>query len=120
MMQIKTCLKPGQKGTKKWLDVYGDRLVSVRYRYDAEKGRRYTTIEIIAEEGDWRPAKENTPSSRSMTEMLGIRVVGYELELREQVKKAGGIWRPRQKLWELPYGQIMALGLEDRIVDDHG
>ena len=44
--------------------------------------------------------------------------VGYELELREKVKRAGGIWRPRQQLWELPYGQILALGLEDRIVED--
>ena len=47
-----------------------------------------------------------------------IRVVGYELELREQVTRAGGIWRPKQQLWELPYGQILALGLEDRIVDN--
>jgi len=51
-------------------------------------------------------------------DLFGIRVVGYELELREQVKRAGGIWRPRQQLWELPYGQILALGLEDRIVDN--
>jgi len=116
-MQIKACLKPGQNGTKKWSDIYGDRLVSVRYRYDAEKERRYTTIELIVEEGAWKPAKRNDPPLRSMKDRLGIRVVGYELELREQVKQAGGIWRPRQQLWELDYGQILALGLEDRIVD---
>ena len=56
--------------------------------------------------------------ARNAADLLGIRVVGYELELREQVKRAGGIWRPRQQLRELPYGQILALGLEDRIVDD--
>ena len=119
-MQIKTSLKPGQKGTKKWLDIYGDRLVCVRYRYDANKGRRYTTIEIIAEEGDWVPAEMKEPPARNMADLLGIRVVGYELELREQVKRAGGIWRPKQQVWELPYGQILALGLEDRIVDNQG
>ena len=117
-MQVKSCLKPGQKGSKKWVDIYGDRLVCVRYRYDAEKRRRYTTIEIIAEEDDWVPGKMKEPPARNAEDRLGIRVVGYELELREQVKRAGGIWRPRQQLWELPYGQILALGLEDRIVDN--
>ncbi len=116
-MQIKASLKPGQNGTKKWANIYGDRLISVRYRYDAEKGRRYTTIEIIVEEGDWSPAVMNDPQPRNMEDQLGIRVLGYELEVREQVKQGGGIWRPRQQVWELAYGQILALGLEDRIVD---
>jgi len=107
-----------KKGSKKWVDIYGDRLVCVRYHYDADKRRRYTTIEIIAEEGDWVPGKTNKPPARNVGDLFGIRVVGYELELREQVKRAGGIWRPRQKLRELPYGQILALGHEDGIVDD--
>ncbi len=120
-MRIRTCLKPGQKGTKKWSILYGDRLVSVRYRYDAEKKRRYTTVEVIVEEGAWQPSAPKTDSSgttRNMTDRLGIRVAVYELEIRKQVKSAGGIWRPRQQLWELPYGRILALGLEKRIVDN--
>jgi len=117
-MRIKACLKPGQKGTKKWSNMYGNQLVSVRYRYDAKKERRYTTIELIVEEGEWQPEKIATTPTRNMSDRLGIRIAGYELELREQVKNVGGIWRPRQKLWELPYGQILALGLEARIVID--
>ena len=46
------------------------------------------------------------------------KVPGYEMEVREKVKKAGGIWRPRQKLWELSYAKIVALGLENRIITD--
>ena len=116
-MQIKTCMKPGQKGTKKWSDIYGDRLVSVRYRYDAEKERRYTTVEIIVGEGEWQSDETQEKPARNNADRLGVRVAGYELLTRDRVKGAGGIWRPRQQLWELSYGQILALGLEDRIVD---
>ncbi len=40
---------PGQKGTKQFLDQYGDGLVCVRYRYDREQRKRFTTVEIIVE-----------------------------------------------------------------------
>jgi len=117
-MRIKTCLKPGQKGTKKWSNLYGNQLVAVRYRYDEKKKRRYKTIEIIVEESDWIPKKTAVSPAKNMNDRFGVRVAGYELALREQVKSAGAIWRPRQKLWELPYSQILALGLEERIVRD--
>ena len=54
---------------------------------------------------------------RNPTDRIGIRVAGYETDIREKVKQAGGIWRPRQQLWELPYAQIKRLQLEDRIVE---
>ena len=34
-MRVRLLLKPGQKGTKQLLTQYGDRLICVRYRYDA-------------------------------------------------------------------------------------
>ena len=68
------------------------------------------------EEADWLPDETHNTPPRYVSERLGIRVAGYELAVREQVKRAGGIWRPKQQLWELPYSQIVALGLEDRIV----
>jgi hypothetical protein len=36
-MKTRVKLKPGQRGTKKLLDQYGDALVCVRYRYDRER-----------------------------------------------------------------------------------
>jgi hypothetical protein len=36
--------------------------------------------------------------------------------MRQQVKSAGGKWNPREVVWELPYGQVVALGLTERIV----
>ena len=117
-MQTKLTLKPGQNGTKKWVEKYGKNLLYVRYRYDEKIGKRFKTVEIIVEEGVWLPEENKRKIDRGSTDRLGIRVAGYEMEVREKVKQAGGIWRPRQKLWELPYGQIKALGLEDRIVSE--
>ncbi len=54
-MQTRLSLRPGQKGTKKLVVEYGDRLVAVRYRYDAERQRRYKTVELVVEESPWSP-----------------------------------------------------------------
>lgn len=54
-MRTRLKLKPGQRGTKKLQALYGDRLICVRYRYDAENGRRLKTIELIVEEKAWVP-----------------------------------------------------------------
>ena len=114
MMQTRLSLKPGQNGTKKWVEKYGDKLVAVRYRYDEKKKKRYKTVELIVEDSHWTPIVEAefVTRSYSSTDQIGIRVEGYETGIRAQVKEAGGIWRPRQKLWELPYSKIVELGLE--------
>jgi hypothetical protein len=54
-MQTRLSLRPGQKGTKKLVAEYGDRLVAVRYRYDIERRRRYKTVELIVDEMPWSP-----------------------------------------------------------------
>jgi len=43
-------LKPGQKGTKLFVEKYGDSLLCVRYRYDEIRGVQLKTVEIIVEE----------------------------------------------------------------------
>jgi hypothetical protein len=55
LMTTRLKLRPGQKGTKKLLDIYGDALVCVRYRYDEDRGVRVKTAEIIVETRDWAP-----------------------------------------------------------------
>jgi hypothetical protein len=54
----------------------------------------------------------------SPEQRLGIRVEYWESDVREKVKAAGGIWRPRHKLWEMRYEDVIALGLEARVVGD--
>jgi hypothetical protein len=38
------------------------------------------------------------------------------MELPQEVKRAGGKWNLQRQVWELRYDQVMALGLERRIV----
>jgi hypothetical protein len=40
--------------------------------------------------------------------------------VRQQVKAAGGKWNPRSVVWELPYGQVVAVGLTERLVTKGG
>jgi hypothetical protein len=54
-MRVRLVRRPGQHGTSKYTEQYGDRLICVRYRYDAAAGRRYKTIEIIVDEAPWAP-----------------------------------------------------------------
>ena len=111
-MRTRLTLQPDQDGAKQLRDQYGDRLVCVRYRYDETKKRRWKTVELIVEESDWEPS---TPT-RQENAIVAIQVAAQERGVRQQVKAAGGKWNPRGVVWELPYGQVVALGLTDRIV----
>jgi len=53
--RVRLHLKPGQKGTKQLLAQYGDRLICVRYRYDAQRKKRSKTVELLVAERDWEP-----------------------------------------------------------------
>jgi hypothetical protein len=52
IMRTRLKLNPGQRGTKKLVSQYGDRLVCVRYRYDAQQKKRFKTVELIVDEID--------------------------------------------------------------------
>ncbi len=110
-MRTQVTLQPGQKGTKKLCDRYGEQLVCVRYRYDAARQRRLKTIELIVEEVPWRPER----AARKGAETVGVRVDVQEVSLQCQVKLAGGRWNPARRVWELRRDQALKLGLKDRI-----
>ncbi len=118
MLITQTTLRPGQKGTKKFADKYGDRLICVRHRYDPETGQRYTTVELIEEEVQAQHEGHGQHTVRPLPpaqpKVLAVRVEYWESDLRAKVKGAGGIWRPRHKLWEMRYDDVVALGLESR------
>jgi hypothetical protein len=113
-MRTRLHLKPGQKGTKHLLAQYGDSLVCVRYRYDAQRKKRFKTVELIVAQRDWNP-----PAPRVADDALvAVRVGFAEVEMRQQVKQAGGRWNPSRKVWELRYARVVALKLEARIVEE--
>ena len=115
-METRLTLLPGQNGTKKLLAIHGERLVCVRYRYDAARGVRHKTVELIVETLAWSPRPR--ARRRDPRDMVGIRIDYLEAALRERVKAAGGIWRPRQRLWEVDWKTVLDLGLQARVADD--
>jgi hypothetical protein len=91
--RVRLHLKPGQKGTKQLLAQYGDRLICVRYRYDAQPRPRFAHDQIV-----------------------GLRVAFADVAVRDRVKQAGGTWDPERRVWQLRYDRVVALGLNSRIV----
>jgi len=78
----------------------------------------FTTVESIEKESDWSNAPPISTKKEHLapSQRLAVRVEYWESDLREKVKSAGAIWRPRHKLWEMRYEHIVALGLESRVV----
>jgi hypothetical protein len=101
--RIRSTLHPGQKGAKQLHAQYGDRLVCVRYRYDAQRKKRYKTVELIVAEGVWRPRRSPAP-----TRLVGVRVPVSDAALRRRVKSAGGRWDARRRVWKLRYDRAVA------------
>jgi hypothetical protein len=107
-------LKPGEPGTKKLWREYGEHLFCVRYRYDAEKRKRLKTVELIIEEAPWQPEAPKI----SLNPLTRLRIQYGEIALRAQVKAAGGKWNHEKKTWELPYQEVLKLGLTERIIEE--
>lgn len=112
--RVRLRLKPGQKGTKRLLAQYGDRLICVRYRYDAQRKKRFKTVELLVAERGWEPPKPPIASDQ----IVGLRVAFAEVAVRDRVKQAGGTWNPEQRLWQLRYARVVALGLNHRVVNE--
>ncbi len=113
-METRLSLAPGQNGTKKLLARYGERLVCVRYRYDAERKLRHKTVELIVETTPWNPKRR--AARRELHDMVAVRIGFSETALRERIKAAGAMWRPRQRLWEVDWKTVRDLGLQARVV----
>jgi len=112
--RVRLHLKPGQKGTKQLLAQYGDRLICVRYRYDAQRKKRFKTVELLVAERDWEPP----PPRFGHDQIVGLRVASADVAVRDRVKQAGGTCNPERRVWQLRYDRVVALGLHSRIVDE--
>jgi hypothetical protein len=140
-METRATRRPGQKGTLKHLDRYGDRLLFVRYRYNRETNTRLTTVELIVDERPQRAPHARTivapdaapsaaPASGTSSEakaarqprieFAAIRVEAREKALREKVRAAGGYWDPARGTWILRADRVRILGLQSRLVTPDG
>ena len=112
--RVRLHLKPGQKGTKQLLAQYSDRLICVRYRYDAQRKKRFKTVELLVAERDWEPPRRRFAHDQ----IVGLRVAFSDAAVRGRVKQAGGTWNSERRVWQLRYDRVVALGLNSRIVDE--
>jgi len=115
-MKTQTHLKPGQKGTKRLVEQYGDALLCVRYRRDEQRGVTLKTVELVVGEIPFRAG-----SGYRDDEIVPVVVAYGEKALRNRLKAAGGRWDPAEKLWQVPYGAIRGNAeLEERILPRKG
>jgi hypothetical protein len=112
-MEIRLTRRPGQPGTRKLLQRFGERLVCVRYRYDEQNHCRHKTVELIVETVPWQTNARR--ARRRDEEIVAVRIAYAEAELRERAKRLGAIWRPRQRVWEMRWLDVKRLGISDRV-----
>lgn len=111
-MRTGATLRPHQRGAQRLLAQYGERLLYVRYRYDEQHKTRLKTVELIVEQQPWEPRRARQLGDQP----VAIQVAVSEMDIRKQVKRAGGVWNPQRRVWELRYDQVLSLGLTQRIV----
>lgn len=119
-MNVTRTMQAGAKGTQRYLNEWGHKLVAVRYRKDIRQQRMLTTIEIIVDE---RPIHDQPTSNQGYLAARNKKIVaitvGFEEHvLRQQIKQAGAKWSPTGKLWLLPYERVIALALGEGMVEN--
>lgn len=72
-MEVIKTLSPGVNGTKRYVKLYGEKLVCVRYRMNKETGDRYTTIELIVDESLANDPSQSQELDASMLKFLQER-----------------------------------------------
>ena len=115
-MHTSTTVQPGQRGAKRFVAQYGDRLVCVRYRQDEQRKQRCKTVELSVAEGLWTPP----PPRRRRERLVLVKVAFPERELRRQIKDGGGVWNPDKPAWAIRYDCAVTLGLTPRLMDEGG
>ncbi len=103
-------LHPGQPGCKKLGQRYGPALVCVRYRHDQQRNWRYTTVELLVDEGPLR--------ATGLHRLVRLRLALGESELRHQACAMDAKWDEQTNTWIMSHGTAVQLGLQERAIDD--
>lgn len=113
-MTTRLKLLPGQRGTKALVEIYGDALVCVRYRYDETNKIRIKTIELVVQTAPWEPKQPKIADEA----VVPVGISYNETKLKELAKKAGGRWDPEKRLWMIRYSRIKNSDLAKHIILD--
>ena len=106
-LRVTKKLATTSRGAIKLAQQFGDTLVCVRHRVDAQAKFRYTTVELLIEKTEMQPRQSR---------MVRIRVHPDEFGLRTVVRAAGAVCDSRTGLWHLPQRVATVLRLSNRIV----
>ena len=106
-LRVTKKLATSNRGAIKLAQQFGDALVCVRHRTDAEAKFRYTTVELLVEKTVMQPRQAR---------MVSIRVDPKEYGLRTVVRADGGVWDYKLGSWRLPQRVATVLRLNGRIV----
>jgi len=86
-VKTRLILKPGQQGTRNLLEKYGEALLCVRFRYDAELRQRLKTVELIVERTEWTPP----PPRYSADTLVPLRIEAADIPMRAHQSSRGKV-----------------------------
>ena len=102
-------LRPSQAGALKLARRYGDALVCVRYRHNAQGTYRYTTIELVVDEAP-------VETRAHLDELVMIRIAFDDTKRRHRALAEGALWDVKRQLWSMPRRTAKRLRLITSIV----
>lgn len=98
-------LQAQHPGARRWAAEFGDRHLCMRYRVDAERQRRLTTVELVVDEA---------PTLSSVR--VGLRIAWAEKRgTRHEVEASGGKWDARGR----PMDACLRSGTQARLGRAH-
>lgn len=104
---------PGQPGSIKEWEKYGDKLICVRYKVDPISDKKIKTVELIVDRKNIKNTKKRIPYNKKVF----VKIEYSERQKRRTAKSLGAVWNSKRKLWKMQYGDVYNLNWEDRIVD---
>ena len=84
----------------------------MRYYEDWQRRKKYKTCEIIIDEKCW----DGKPKFIKPDTIVKVKINYGEIDLGVKVKRIGGRWNKKDRLWEVAYKNVIKLGLEKRII----
>ena len=99
-------LAPDQPGALKHARRYGDALVCVRYRHDAQRRLRYTTVELVVDEAPLKGHPEHDAT------IVSVRIDPRDTEMHRQAFALGAQWNDKTRIWTMTRKTLRMLGLQ--------
>jgi hypothetical protein len=101
-------LSATQAGAIKLAQRYGEALVCVRYRHDAEGRLRYTTVELVVD-------RAPIAARADPDELVMVRLDFDDAQMRQQALANGAQWDAQRHLWCMTRRTAKRLRLVRRI-----